>query len=158
MEELSPRLRAVCDLSVAEVREYGGRHEYDGEIQDLSPDGVRSGLARLERARADGGSLDDRHDEAHLTAFENLSRVGFGELRLHRRNPLLHLSEFDLASYDRDYAPAPQRAAARRAHLAAWPRAADNALAALDEVSGPVAEALLTTARGLAAGHPRRRG
>ena len=109
MEELSPRLRAVCDLSVAEVREYGGRHEYDGEIQDLSPDGVRSGLARLERARADSGSLDDRHDEAHLTAFENLSRVGFGELRLHRRNPLLHLSEFDLASYDRDYAPAPQR-------------------------------------------------
>jgi hypothetical protein len=154
MEELSPRLRAVCDLYVAEVREAAGRHEYDGEIQDLSPDGVRSGLARLEQARADGGSLDDRHDEAHLTAFENLSRVGFGELRLHRRNPLLHLGEFDLASYGRDYAPLPQRAAARRAHLAAWPRAADNALAALDEVSGPVAAALLKPAQGLAADIP----
>jgi hypothetical protein len=154
MEELSPRLRAVCDLYVAEVREASGRHEYDGEIQDLSPDGVRSGLARLERARADGDSLDDRHDEAHLTAFENLARVEFGELRLHRRNPLLHLSEFDLASYDRDYAPLPQRAAARRAHLASWPQAADNALAALDEVSGPVAGALLPPARGLAEGIP----
>src|SRR5215469_13174897 len=136
MEELSPRLRAVCDLHVAEVREGSGRHEYDGEIQDLSPDGVRSGLARLDRARADGGRLDDRHDEAHLTAFENLSRVEFGELRLHRRNPLLHLSELDLASYERDYGPLAERNAARRAHLASWPRAADNALAALDEVSG----------------------
>src|SRR5215469_11333348 len=154
MEELSPRLRAVCDLYVAEVREGSGRHEYDGHIQDLSPDGVRSGLARLEQARADGGSLDDQHDEAHLTAFENLSRVEFGELRLHRRNPLLHLSELDLAGYDRDYAPLPQRAAARRAHLAAWPQAADNALAALDEVSGPVAMALLKPAQGLAAGIP----
>ena len=80
MEDLPPRLRAVCDLHVAEVREASGRHEYDGEIQDLSPDGIRSGLARLEQARARGDSLDDRHDEAHLTAFENLSLVEFGEL------------------------------------------------------------------------------
>ena len=154
MEDLSPRLRAVCDLHVAEVREASGRHEYDGEIQDLSPDGVRSGLTRLRQARAAGDSLDDRHDEAHLTAFENLCLVEFGELGLHRRNPLLHLSELDLASYDRDYAPLPQRAAARLAHLAAWPRAAGNAVAALDQVSGPVAAALLQTARGLAKGIP----
>jgi len=80
MEDLSPRLRAVCDLHAAEVREASGRHEYDGRIQDLSPDGVRSGLARLEQARAGGGPLDDPHDEAHLTAFENLVRVEFGEL------------------------------------------------------------------------------
>jgi Bacterial protein of unknown function (DUF885) len=154
MEDLPPRLRAVCDLHVAEVREASGRHEYDGEIQDLSPDGVRSGLIRLQQARAGGDSLDDWHDEAHLTAFENLSLVEFGELGLHRRNPLYHLSEFDLASYDRDYAPLPRRAAARLAHLAAWPRAADNAVAALDQVSGPVAAALLEAARGLARGIP----
>ncbi len=154
MEELSPRLRAVCDLHVADVREASGRHEYDGEIQDLSPDGVRSGLARLERARAGDDSLDDRHDEGHLAAFENLSRVEFSQLELHRRNPLYHLSELDLASYDRDYAPLPQRAAARLAHLAGWPRAVDNALAALDQVSGPVAAALLEAARGLAMGIP----
>ncbi len=44
-------MRAVCDLNVAEAREYGGRHEYDGVPQDLSPDGVAAGLARLAAAR-----------------------------------------------------------------------------------------------------------
>ena len=29
-----------------------------------------------------------------------------GQLELHRRNPLYHLGELDLACYDRDYAPA----------------------------------------------------
>ena len=46
MDDLTPRLRAVCDLHVAEVREYSGRHEYDGRVQDLSRAGVRAGLAR----------------------------------------------------------------------------------------------------------------
>ncbi len=54
MDELEPRVRAVCDLNVAEAREYGGRHEYDGVPQDLSPDGVAAGLARLAAARDDG--------------------------------------------------------------------------------------------------------
>src|SRR5436305_1818574 len=56
--DLSPRVRAVCDLDVAEAREYAGRHEYDGKTQDLSPAGVRAALARLvahvERAAAQG--------------------------------------------------------------------------------------------------------
>ncbi len=52
MDELNPRLRAVCDLSIAEVREQAGRHEYDGQIQDLSPDGVQQGLSRLVGAAA----------------------------------------------------------------------------------------------------------
>ena len=34
--DLSARVRAVCDLDVSEVREYAGRHEYDGKPQDLS--------------------------------------------------------------------------------------------------------------------------
>jgi hypothetical protein len=42
MADLPLRLRAVCDLDVAEVREVAGRHEYDGIVQDLSPDGVRT--------------------------------------------------------------------------------------------------------------------
>jgi hypothetical protein len=154
MDELTPGLRAVCDLHVAEVRESSGRHEYDGKIQDLSPEGVRAGLAQLERARSAGDTLDDPHDQAHLTAFENLSLVEFDELELHRRNPLLHLGELDLACYDRDYAPAEQLAAARLVHLAAWPDAVDNAIAALDQVSGPVAKALIEVARGLADGIP----
>src|SRR5262245_16702863 len=64
MNDLSSRLRAVCDLDLAEAREYSGRHEYDGTIQDLSPDGVRKGLAALAGTAASGEALEDPHDEA----------------------------------------------------------------------------------------------
>jgi len=154
MDDLSPRLRAVCDLEIAEVREYCGRHEYDGRIQDLSPGGVATSLARLGKATGAGEVLDDAHDEAHLAAFEDTARVSFGELELHRRNPLPHLNGLDLACYDRDYAPAADRDRARLDHLAAWPDAVDAALAALDRVSAPVATAMLTGLQGLTAGIP----
>ncbi len=156
MDDLSPRLRAVCDLELADVREYSGRHEYDGAIQDLSPDGVAKGLARLAEATGASDPLEDAHDEAHLAAFEDTARVSFGELELHRRNPLLHLSGLDLACYDRDYAPQADRDRARLEHLAGWPQAVDAALAALDRVSAPVAAAMMTGIRGLTAGIPGR--
>jgi hypothetical protein len=149
---LSPRVRAVCDLAVAEAREFAGRHEYDGKPQDLSPAGVRAGLARLAAARAGGGRQADAHDEAHLSAAEEQTRVVYAGLELHRRNPILHLGELDLACYDRDYAPQEERDAARAEHLAAWPRVADAAVESLDQVNAPVAEALLGGIRGLATG------
>src|ERR1022692_4259876 len=142
MDELTPRLRAVCDLDVAEMREYSGRHEYDGKIQDLSQDGVRRGLDRLAAATAGGPRLDDSHDETQLATFEEHARVSLGDLELHRRNPALHLAAMDLACYDRDYAPREQRDGALLAQLAAWPQAADAAVDALDQVSAPVATAL----------------
>jgi len=154
MDDLSPRLRAVCDLDLAEAREYSGRHEYDGIIQDLSPDGVRKGLAALAAAAGAGEVLEDAHDEAHLAAFEDRARVAYGELQLHRSNPLIHLSGLDLASYDRDYAPQADRDQARLAQLAAWPQAVDAAVAALDQVSAPVATALDRGIGGLTAGIP----
>jgi hypothetical protein len=154
MRDLPPRVRAFCDLHVAEVREFSGRHEYDGRIGDLSPAGVRVGLAKLDEAARTSGRLDDAHDEAHLAAFEQRTRVTFGELELHRRNPWPHLDEMDLACYDREYAPAEVREHARLEHLAAWPQAVDAALASLDQVSAPVASALLDGIRGLAAGIP----
>jgi hypothetical protein len=154
MDDLSPRLRAVTDLNMADAREYSGRHEYDGMIQDLSPEGVRAGLARLADAAPGDGRLDDSHDEAHLAAFEAAARVELELLELHRRNPLPHLSALDLACYDRDYALRQERDRARLAHLAAWPQAVDAALVALDQVSAPVAAALLDGVRGLAAGIP----
>ncbi len=150
--ELSPRVRAVCDLDVAEVREFSGRHEYDGKPQDLSPAGVRAGLARLARARASGARCADAYDEAQLAAAEAQKRVVFAELELHRRNPLFHLGELDLACYDRDYAPQEERDAARAEHLAAWPRVAEAAVTSLDRVSAPVAQALLGAVRGLGEG------
>jgi hypothetical protein len=154
MDDLNPRVRAVCDLSVAEAREYSGRHEYDGIPQDLSPSGVSAGLARLAAAREEATPLADPHDEAHLRTFQDLLRVWFGDLELHRRNPMFHLAELDLACYDKNYAPRQERDAARVAHLAAWPRVVDAAVESLDQVSAPVAEALLTGLRGLAAGIP----
>ena len=102
MNDLPPRVRAVCDLDVAEAREYSGRHEYDGRIQDLSPGGVRDGLARLAETAASGDRLEDPHDESHLAAFERRAQVAYGELELYRRNPLAHLAEMDLAVYDRE--------------------------------------------------------
>ena len=152
MEE---RLRALCDLAVSGVRENAGLHEYDGRIQDLSPAGVRAGLARLDgSARRPGppGPGRSAHDEAHLAAFEALARVELGELEEHRWNPLLHLDAMDLSCYDREYAPATERAEARAAHLAAWPDAVDAARESLDRVPRPVAAALLPAVRGLAAG------
>src|SRR5580658_5790296 len=149
--DLSPRVRSVCDLDVAEMREYSGRHEYDGRPQDLSPAGVRAGLARLAATRADGERAADPYDESQLAAAENLQWVSFAELEQYRRNPLPHLAELDLACYDRDYAPAEERDAARAEHLAAWPRVIDAAVESLDRVSAPVAEALLAAVRALAA-------
>jgi hypothetical protein len=154
MTELTARTRAVLDLNVAASREDAGRHEYDGVVQDLSPSGVASGLSRLSAARSAGPALDDPHDEAHLRAFEDLQPVVYDALQLHRRSPLHLLGELDLAVYDKDYAPLPERAAARERHVAAWPSGIDAGLASLDQLSAPVAQALLGAVRGLAAGLP----
>jgi hypothetical protein len=154
MDELDARVRAICDLNVAEVREYSGRHEYDGVPQDLSTAGVARGLARLAQARQDGDAQADPHDEAHLSAFEDMQWVVYRDLELHRRNPLIHLSELDLACYEREYAPLAAREAARAQHLAAWPRVIDAAISVLDQVAAPVAESLLAGIRGLAGGIP----
>src|SRR5450432_4131657 len=128
MNDLPPRLRAVCDLGGGGVRDYGGRHEYDGTVQDLSPAGVRHGLSMLASADAAGPALGDAHDEAHLAAFAQRARVSLGDLELHRRSPALHLAAMDLACYDRDYAPQQQRDEAQLAHLRAWPQAAEAAV------------------------------
>src|SRR5258708_5946783 len=148
MADTHPRLRAVWDMSVAEVREDAGRHEYDGRIQDLSLAGVRLGLRDLAGAAAAGGRLDDEHDEAHLAVFERATQVSYGELELHRSNPYFHIANMDLACYDREYAPKEERDRARAAHLAAWPDAVDAAITALDTVPVPVAQALAGAARG----------
>ena len=145
------RLRALLDLSVSDVRESAGRHEYDGQIQDLSIDGVAQALRRVGRSGEAGAATPvlDAHDEAHLTAFEESALVRFGELELHRRNPLIHAENLDLSCYDRPYAPEAVRRQARRSHIAKWPDAVDMACESLDLVPAPVATALLSAVRGL---------
>jgi hypothetical protein len=158
MALINPRLRAVLDMSIAEVREYSGRHEYDGKIQDLSPEGVRAGLRRLAAAetesRSGAGQVADPHDDAHLRVFADALRVAYDELEQHRSNPYYHVSNLDLACYDREYAEPAARASARAEHLAAWPDAIDMAISSLDQVPAPVAKALSGAVRGLASGMP----
>jgi hypothetical protein len=144
---MHPRIRAVCDMAVPSARETAGLHDYDGRIQDLSPAGVRAGLAAL-----GGDPIADPHDEAHLSAVEAGLRLEFGVLHEHRRNPLHHLENLDLAVYDRAYAPREQRNAARRAHLARWPDGVDMAIEALDAVPRVVADGLGAAILGLAVG------
>ncbi|MGW5877709.1 DUF885 family protein [Nocardiopsis terrae] len=148
-DELPPRLRAIADLTPGAMREGAGMHEYDGRAADLSPQGVRAGLETL-----GGAPLDDPHDEAHLSAAEAGLRFELGELEWHRRNPLHHIGEMDVSSYEREYAPRAERDAARIAHLKLWPTLADNAVAALDRLSAPVARSLLGAVRGVAEGLP----
>lgn len=144
------RLAAICDASVFAARESAGRHEYDGTIQDLSPGGVRRALAALGGPRG-ARPYPDTHDEALAAAAEHALRVRLGELELHRSNPVWHIDNLDLSGYDRDYAPAEERAAARRAHLAHWPDGVAAAIEALDRVPAPTAGATVALARGLAA-------
>ena len=132
------------------VRENAGLHVYDGLVQDLSPSGVRAGMARVGTGRPDGGPAGN--DDAHLRAFEDLLRTSFLELEEHRANPYAHIDNLDLSVYDREYAPAPERADARRRHLLAWPEAVDGAIASLDRVPAPTAACLVPAARGLATG------
>jgi hypothetical protein len=154
---MDDRLQNLCDLYISDLREGAGLHDYDGQIQDLSPSGVKSALARIGgapgRHRTSPSStepLADAHDEAHL--FEKAAQVYFGDLEQHRSNPLLHIGNLDLAGYDRKYAPAAQREDAKRAHLAQWPDGVEMAIESLDRVPAPVAAALLAAAKGLAAG------
>ncbi|HEX3812500.1 MAG TPA: DUF885 family protein [Mycobacteriales bacterium] len=144
---MESRLRALCDLSVPTVREYSGRHEYDGVVQDLSAAGVARALAAL-----GGPALADSHDDAHLAAFEEATRVVYGELEQHRSNPLYHVANLDLACYEREYAPLAEREQARAKHVAGWPEAIDAAVTTLDAVAAPIAAATLGAARGLGSG------
>src|SRR3954467_12212295 len=93
---LDPRLRALCDLRVAEVREYAGRHEYDGVVQDLSPAGVQSGLDALDAAWQKSSPAVDAFDERLMDQASSALRLVFVDLADHRRNPVHHLGNLDV--------------------------------------------------------------
>ncbi|MGO9334186.1 MAG: DUF885 family protein [Acidimicrobiales bacterium] len=145
---VSDRLRAIWRFHMPEARELAGLHELDGQVQDLSPAGVKSLLASL----GQGEPEPDAHDEAHLAAAEAGARAALSVAQVHRWNPLVHLANLDLACYDREYAPASERAKAKAAHLRMWPEAIEGAIESLDSMSAPVAAALLPAVRGLGEG------
>jgi len=131
------------------VREFAGVHDYDGVVMDLSPSGVQAQLSRLGPTGADE-RLTDPHDEAHLEAVEQGYLTAGRLAETHRWNPLPHLTNLDLSCYDREYAPAEERQAARASHLARWPEAVDASLESLDATPAPVAAALEPAVAGLA--------
>jgi hypothetical protein len=142
------RVRAALELDIAGAREFVGLHEYDGVLQDLSPDAVATALTRL----GTGPLPADPYDAAVLDVHEDGLRARLAEAQIHRRDPLVHVSVMDLACYDREYAPLAERQEAKERHLRSWPDAVDNAVAALDRIPAPVAVATLPSVRGLAAG------
>jgi hypothetical protein len=142
--EIPARVKAVTEARLAFSREYSGLHEFDGQIQDLSPEGVRKSLSRL-----GGPALSDHLDDATVAGAEASLRTRLGDLELHRRDPFLHVEALDLTSYERDYAPAADRMKARRLHLTHWPDAIDAAISSLDRVPARVAAAFLGSVRGL---------
>jgi hypothetical protein len=143
--ELPSRVRAVAEARLAFSREYSGLHEFDGQIQDLSPGGVRKSLGVL-----GGPPLGDPLDDATVAGAEASLRTRLGDLELHRRDPFLHVEALDLTCYEREYAPRAERMAARSRHLALWPDAVDAAINSLDSVPAAVAAAFLGPVRGLA--------
>ncbi len=139
---------AALRLQVPQAREGCGLHEFDGVLPDLSSAAVAHAVAAL----GAGPAPEDPHDAAHLRIAEDGLRAEFGVLGVHETNPLVHIEALDVSCYDRDYAPAADRAQARRRHLSSWPEAVDVAVETLRRVPAPTAAALLPAARGLAAG------
>ena len=114
MDELDPRVRAICDLNVAEAREYGGRHEYDGVPQDLSPRAWRPGWPGWRRPGSPARRRTTRTTRRTCARSRSCSGWSTATCELHRRNPMFHLGELDLACYDKDYAPEAERDARPR--------------------------------------------
>ena len=159
MDDLSPRLRAVCDLDVAEVREYSGRHEYDGRIQDLSPDGVRAGPGRAGRGGR-GGHAAGRTRTTRRTWPRSRTRPGSCTATWSCTGAT-RCCTWASWTWPATTGTTPRRPSgtqARRAHLAAWPRSDRRR----DGVAGPGqragrGRAGRTGSAGLAARHPGRR-
>ena len=149
--DLSPRVRAVCDLDVAEVREYAAGTSTTASRRTCPRRASAPGSPGWRRRGPTASGSRTRTTRPTCPRPRSRNGSPTPELELHRRNPILHLGELDLACYDKDYAPQEERDAARAEHLAAWPRVADAAIESLDQVSAPVA-------RGAARRHTRTGG
>ena len=129
----------------------GGRHEYDGMIQDLSPDGSARGW----RAWARAPQPADPHDAAHRGVFEEACGPSSASWSCTAATRSTTWATSTSPATTATTPPRPERAAAKPAHLAHWPDAVD----ARDRLARPASaprsrRALLGAVRGLAAGIP----
>lgn len=113
-----------------------GRHEYDGQIADLSPAGITAEVDRLKKAIADAqGFSDDKLTPEQRYQRDYLVAVAKGQLfwidpagadQLHN-NPAAYLGAFDPSVYITvPYAPQDQRLKSYIKFLQNVPRAAEE--------------------------------
>ena len=122
MDDLNPRLRAVCDLNMAEMREYSGRHEYDGQAAGPVPGGGARwpGPAR----RGGRGRAADWRPARRGAAggLRGARRLSLGELAAAPPQPgLCTWPRWTWLATSGNTVRPPDRERARLAHLAAWP-------------------------------------
>ena len=83
---MNQRLRALCDLAASGVREYVSRHEYDGRIEDLSPDDLPALI------EADRQKTEEEHQKGRERAdFARDARAGLE--RIHVLEPAEEMSQ-----------------------------------------------------------------
>ena len=89
-----------------------GKHEYDGQVPDLSAGAIAAGLERLGRLREqlaglNGLTPEQELDRAVLLGVIDRERFDGETSQRWRRDPAWYLEPFDIAVYlERDYAPA----------------------------------------------------
>ena len=111
---------------------YAGRHEFDGQLPDLSESALRQDVVRLEAERArvlavDPARLSEsrQRERAYLLAALDVELFWKKEAEWPRRNPAYYLGLLDPEIYlSKPYAPLEQRMRAYIAYAREIPRAA----------------------------------
>jgi len=122
-----------------------GRHEFDGQMPDLSAAGIAAEVARLQKARAAAAAFDPRAlNEAEHFERNYLLSVIDGDLfwleraRFPFTNPAWYIDSLDPDVYlNRDYAPLPKRLTGYIGYLRSIPRIAADIRANLHEPLPP---------------------
>jgi uncharacterized protein (DUF885 family) len=139
----APTANAAWDASVAEFIEgyfaanpvaavYAGRHEFDGQLPDLSDAALRRDVARIEAAQARIKAVDPRtlsaerqRERDYLLAALSVDLFWKKEADWPRRNPAYYLGLVDPEIYlSKPYAPLESRMRAYIAYARAIPQAA----------------------------------
>ena len=141
-----------------------GRHEYDGQLPDLSPhriarrtEELRRGLAQLSgladgNSGANGGGSEDRLTYRMLELFLRRELFNLEEMRPLENNPMRQVGYLNVGGYvKRDYAPLADRLRSATEAMEQAPDFLQVIDAALtSELSRPVLEMSIESYRGMA--------
>lgn len=112
---------------------YQGKHEYDGQLPDWSPEGLQKQIAYLEKTIADAKAFDAQMTDAEKFERDYLVHVAEGQLFFLKdadfphRNPAFYVGSLDPNVYvSRPYADAATRMKAFIAYAQKVPAAAEQ--------------------------------